>query len=216
MGAKTWMLVYSAGEPRQALRARPALDRHASVALARRLFPGHTLTGIEDGTLDLTSPPDREVVVGCFPGVSVVAASELALDRPSTLPAHFLDASLGTHVHLHAMHSSVDWFAFATWHLGKLQRALSLSPDSGVIEDIGPQLDFERPFWAGAHPATEPEDEDEEDAYPLPFSPLNLGEAALAAFFGYCLEGRLTPDQIDPMEVPLMRFDRRRRWWKPW
>lgn len=38
-------------------------------------------------------------------------------------------------MYLHAMHSVVDWFAFAVWGPdGKLRRALSVSPANGVIE----------------------------------------------------------------------------------
>ncbi|WP_439145646.1 DUF6928 family protein [Streptomyces canus] len=33
------------------------------------------------------------------------------------------------------MHSVVGWFAFAAWGDGRLLRSLSLSPDSGIIEN---------------------------------------------------------------------------------
>jgi len=49
--------------------------------------------------------------------------------------------------------------------LGVLQRALTLSPDSGVIEDIGFRLPFEEPSWAGEHPAADPEED--ESVYPF-------------------------------------------------
>jgi len=39
--------------------------------------------------------------------------------------------------------------AFAQWVNGKLVRSLSLSPDSGILEDIGPRFPFEEPFWSG-------------------------------------------------------------------
>jgi hypothetical protein len=54
------------------------------------------------------------------------------------------------------MHSVVDWFAFAVWQDGRLKRSLSLSPDSGVLEDIGAKLPFEEPYWSGKHPAVNP------------------------------------------------------------
>jgi hypothetical protein len=100
------------------------------------------------------------------------------------------------------MHSVVDWFAFAVWRCGRLERSLSLSPDSGVLEDIGAKLAFERPYWAGEHPAVEP-DED----YPFPFHPLDLGEAALAEFFGYQLEGFME-NLLEADEIALMRYKR--------
>ena len=87
------------------------------------------------------------------------------------------------------MHSVVDWFAYAVWSKGALQRSLSLSPDSGILEDIGARFAFEAPFWSGRHPAHDPGEGDDE--YPFPFHPLDLGEAALAELFGYQLEGEM-------------------------
>ncbi len=80
------------------------------------------------------------------------------------------------------MHSVVDWFAFARRNSGQLVRSLSLSPDSGIMEDIGQRFSFEEPFWSG-------QPDDSEDDYPFPFHPLELGEAALKEWFGYQLEG---------------------------
>jgi hypothetical protein len=209
MGAKTWMLVYSDGNAKDILKSHPTLDRGATLALARKLFPGETLEPLADGSLDRTNPPDDELVIGCFPGVSVVAAGEIAIDHPSRLPAPFLDLSLGRTVHLHAMHSVVDWFACAIWEGGKLVRALSLSPDSGILEDIGPRRPFEEPYWAGQHPAIDPADQEEgEDPYPFPFHPLELGEAALLDFFGYQLEGWGDDTRLQAHEIALMRFKR--------
>jgi hypothetical protein len=115
---------------------------------------------------------------------------------------------------LHAMHSVVDWFAYATWANGKLVRSLSLSPDSGIMEDFGQHLSFEEPYWAGAHPAV---DDDEENAYPFPFHPLELGEAALKDQFGYQLEGYIDASLLEPESIPLVRYKRSRSsWWKFW
>lgn len=69
-------------------------------------------------------------------------------------------------VTLHAMHSVVDWFAYAMWTNGKLVRSLSLSPGSGIPEDIGQRLPFEEPYWSGEFPALD--SEEEKDAYRLP------------------------------------------------
>lgn len=211
MGAKTWMLAYTNGDAPARLRAGPALDRAATENLVARLFPREVLTPIDgDASLAWTCPPDDEVVAGCFPGVSFVAAKEFGLDRPSRLERRFLEGASGSTVILHAMHSVVDWFAWAAWKDGKLQRSLSVSPDSGVIEDVGTRADFEAPYWAGERPATNPDEE--ADTYPLPFHPLDLGEEALLALFDYQLEGEVTADSLDPETVPLLRFRRKRRW----
>jgi hypothetical protein len=214
MGAKTWMLVYADGNARDLLAAKPKPDRDAAIRLATELFPKDGLQPLNDGTLSYTCPPDDEINIGCFPGLSVVAAAEFGIDYPSKLPPRFLRSAAGRTVYLHAMHSVVDWFAFAVWQAGRLQRSLSLSPDSGVLEDIGARLPFEEPYWSGKHPAVDPDDEDEGDPpYPFPFHPLELGEAALGEFFGYHLEGELT--SLDPESIPLASFKRTSSTFKP-
>lgn len=215
MGAKTWMLVLAKADAREALAARPQLDREATHKLATTLFPDEKLEPIGDGDLSYTCPPDDELHIGCFAGVSVVAAKEFGIDYPSRLPQRFIAAGGGGTVTLHAMHSVVDWFAYATWANGKLLRSLSLSPDSGIIEEIGSRLPFEEPFWSGEHPAVD-SDEDQ-DAYPFPFHPLDLGEATLKDRFGYQLEGFIDASLLEPESIPLVRYKRTRsRWWKFW
>jgi hypothetical protein len=198
------MLVYvSAGSSvREALRAAARLDRPATTQLARVLFPHEQLQPLEDGDLSSTYPPGGVVLVGCFPQVSIVATRELAIDRPSRLPLRFLQAGgRSATVTLHVMHSVVDWFAYAQWVDGQLVRALSVAPDGGVLEDLGARMAFEAPWWGGEHRM-------EEADYPLPFHPLELGEAALAALFGYQLEGPEVEGMLDPQGIPLARYRR--------
>lgn len=217
MGAKTWMLVASDGDAARVLRSSPELDEAATLRLVAELFPSETLVPAGDGDLTHTCPPDDQVVAGCFPGVSIVAAKEFGIDYPSRLDPRILRRFATQELVLHAMHSVVDWFAFAVWNRGKLTRALSVAPDDGVIEDIGQRFAFEQPFWEGSHPATDPA---EEEAYPLPFHPLELGEAALENFFGYQIEGFVETTHPNPESVRLLRFHRRRAaarsWWKFW
>ena len=171
-----------------------------------------SLSRIGDGDLSYTCPPNDELHIGCFPGVAIVAAQEFGSDYPSKLPASFI-ASGGRTTYLHAMHSVVDWLAFAKWTDGKLVRSLSLSPDRGVLEDIGQRLPFEEPFWSGQRPVV---DDEVKDEYPLPFHPLELGEAALTEFFGYQLEGSSDAVLFQPETVPLVKYRRRRSLWKLW
>lgn len=212
MGAKTWMLVYATGKVAEVLKSGPQLDRSATLQLATRLFPKEKLEPIGDGRLSYTCPPDDELHVGCFPGVSVLAAKEFGIDNPSKLPARFISNGGRGTIYLHAMHSVVDWFAFAKWNNGQLVRSLSLSPESGIVEDIGQRLPFEEPFWSGQHPATD----DDEEEYPLPFHPLELGEAALNEFFGYQLEGSMGGALVRPESISLVKYKRPRSWWKLW
>lgn len=214
MGAKTWMLVYADRDAREALKGRPALDREATSKVAAALFPKDKLEPLGDGDLSNTCPPDDELCVGCFPGVSIVAAKEFGIDYPSKLVPRFIERGRNGTITLHAMHSVVDWFAFAIWSNGKLIRSLSLSPDSGILEDIGPKLPFEEPYWSGKNPAV---DDEEAEGYPFPFHPLELGEAALAALFGYQLEGMIDPSLLEPETIPLIRYQRSRslmRFWR--
>ncbi len=216
MGAKTWMLVYAESNARQVLSAKPLLDREATFKLARKLFAKDHLEPLPDGDLSYTCPPENELHIGCFAGVSVIAAREFQIDLPSKLLQEFIEAGGSGTIYFHAMHSVVDWFAFAIWSNGALVRSLSLSPDSGILEDIGPKCAFEVPFWSGEHPLREDDDEEEEAAYPFPFHPLEMGEAALTEFFGYSIEGMPDRSSIDAESIPLMRFKRSRSWWKFW
>ena len=215
MGAKTWMLVLANSNAHEALAAKPQLDREATAKLAATLFPGEKLELVGDGDLSYTCPPDDELHIGCFPGVSIVAAKEFGIDYPSKLPQKFIAAGGNGVVTLHAMHSVADWFAYAMWANGKLVRSLSLSPDSGIMEDIGQHLHFEEPYWSGDHPAVD--SEEEKDAYPFPFHPLELGEETLKERFGYQLEGFIDPSLLEPESIPLVRYKRSRSsWWKFW
>jgi hypothetical protein len=129
-----------------------------------------------------------------------VCDRRLAIDRPSQLPAHLLDLAAGRRVILHAMNSTSDSLSIAMWEAGRLRRALSVGPDS-VVEDIGLRLGFEEPFWTAQHPT---------GAHvrpgrvgPVPFAPLEMGEAALLAWFGFRLEGSVRSNQVDPGTIAL-------------
>lgn len=207
MGAKTWMLVLGPADLKDRLAKYPELDRAAAAAAAARHFPKVKLEPLDDGSLAWTCPPNDEVHVGVFDGVTVLAAKEFGMDCPSKLARTFVE---GHEVAvLHAMHSVVDWFAYARWKHGVLDRALSVSPDDGVIEDVGTRAGFEVPYWHGEHPATDPDDDDE-TPYPLPFHPLELGEEALSSLFGYRLEGEINPDLLDANRFTLLRFKRKK------
>jgi hypothetical protein len=110
------------------------------------------------------------------------------------------------------MHSVVDWFAYAAWQDGRLVRSISLSPDGGVLEDIGTPLPAEAPYWAGERPAGDDE-EAPEDRYPLPFHPLEFGEAMLEATLGFQYEGYRAPEGVAPEEIVLARYRRAKAGW---
>jgi hypothetical protein len=194
------------GFPLSFLQAAPALDRQAAQAMVARLYPAHRIARTGDGTLsDDASPPGHHVYAGCLPGLAIVCTTDAAPGRPSRLPRRFLDEAAGRIVYLHAMHSAVDWFAYAIWAGdGTLRRALSLSPGSGIIENTGTPLGFEAPFWAGQHPARDPGSAGQ--PYPLPFHPLELADDALRALFGFTYEGICHHDDPDLENIVLVGF----------
>ncbi|WP_051942788.1 DUF6928 family protein [Streptacidiphilus rugosus] len=211
MGAKTGLLVFVDGDVPAALKQVGDADPERTSAMMRRLYPGWTVEPIAGSTLsDGVYPPDGQAYAGSWPGVELVCDRRVMVDLPSQLPEELVAAGAGRRMVLHAMHSVVDWLAFAVWEDGQLVRSLSVSPDSGILENIGEPLPFEAPYWAGELPADvipwPDEDEDDEEPYPLPFHPLELGEDALRALCGFIVEGRPEPDDVDADAVPLHGF----------
>lgn len=119
-----------------------------------------------------------------LPGLAIVCDSGLGRDRPSGLPQHILGAPPYRWIYLSAMISFFDCAAVAVWHDGRLRRSLSVTvngqlagpPVTGeIVENIGDPLPFEQSLWARHSPHGE---------HRIPFHPLDLGEAALAAILG--------------------------------
>jgi hypothetical protein len=203
MGWKTAILMACEGVPAGSLRAPGALDQAATAGLVASAYPGWTATPAEGASLhDGVYPPPAIAYAGRFPAADVICDRELMLDYPSRLPPHLLALGAGRTLILHAMHSVVDFFAFAVWEDGRLVRSLSMAlggPRPGIMEDLGPPLPFERPYWDGQHPIGE--------GYPLPFYPLDLAEpTAMRALFGFSLGGPQQPGEIDADAIRLAGF----------
>lgn len=215
MGAKAWFAAYFDGNPKDTLSKKPELDRAASAALAEKMFAGYTIQENEDGTLDFLNPEKREVFIGVYGELKIIAHQDFSGDLPSQTNPRWLATELGSTIYVHATHSVVDWFAFALWKEGQLVRSTSVSPEGGVQEDIGEKLPVELPYWDGSFSL---EDELEEDEpYPLPFHPLELSEAVLLATLGFQFEGHPDDWICDPMEIPIMKFQiSKKAWWKFW
>lgn len=204
MGAKTSILMFAERDPREVLREGQRADEQTARELAEEVFPGRVADAI--GTLDLDRaiyPPDDTVYAGRFAGVDIVCCRELMDIESGDLNELVVRVGGRRDAVVHLMHSVSDALSFASWADGRVQRSLNLAPDSGIVEDLGPHLDFEFPYWAGDRPV---DDEDDEEAYPLPFHPLELGEDALRHFFGFIREGRRDPADVDPSEVHLIGF----------
>lgn len=205
MGAKTALLAFADGDVRPVLAGASRSDRAAAEKLVRQVHPDYVIEAIADSTLDNTYPPDDVTYAAALPGVDLIVDRRLMYDTPSALPTHLFRLGEGRRIIMHGMHSVVDWLAFAIWENGTLVRSLSLSPDSGIIENIGEPLEFERPYWAGER-AVELDPEWDEEPYPLPFHPLDMGEDALRALFGFIIEGTPEPGDIDADEIPMHGF----------
>ncbi len=206
MGAKTALLAFTDGDLRPALLGATRSTPAEAEALVREVLPRYEVRWVGDTTLDATYPPDDVTYAAVLPGAELLCDRRLVLDRPSELPAHLLQAGAGRRILMHGMHSVVDWLCFAVWENGKLVRSLSLSPGDGIMENIGEPLDFERSYWNGEHPVEPVPGWPNEDPYPLPFHPLELGEEALRALFGFIIEGLPEPDDIDADAVHLHEF----------
>jgi hypothetical protein len=201
LGAKTALLAYTTEDPVESLRRAGELDPAATRALVAATHPGWTGTASSGSTLFDDCYPERGTVyAGSFPSIDILCDRDVQDYMPSDFPARYLDVAAGRRVILHAMHSATDRFVYAVWENGALVRSLALTPDDGIIENIGAPLPFEAPYWAGERPARGA-------AYPLPFHPLDLGGGpALRALFGFIIEGRSQPTDIDAESVKLAGF----------
>ena len=206
VGTNASLIVYADADPRQVLRSSPAMDRPAAQGLVRRLFPEHAIeeTGDAD-VMDVLSPDLGRAYAGSYPGLAIVCHSGLGRDRPSGLPQHILGARPCRCVYLIAMISFFDCAAVAAWHDGQPRRSLSVTfngqladpPVTGeIVENIGDPLPFEQSLWARHSP---------HGVHRIPFHPLGLGEAALAAILGLPY-ARGVPDPVEYGTVPLAGF----------
>jgi hypothetical protein len=207
MGAKTALLAFADGDLRPSLLGATRSDVDEAEELVRAVHPGYLVEPADGDTLDgCVYPPESMTYATVLAGAELVCDRRLMFHRPSELPEHLLQAGADRRIVLHGMHSGSDWLSFAVWENGELVRSLSLSPDGGVAENIGDPFDFELPYWAGVHPVQPVAGWPDEDPYPLPFHPLDLGEDTLRALFGFILEGRRDPDDIDAQAVHLHGF----------
>lgn len=201
MGAKAWFAVCSNGDPKQVLANAPVLDAAATRTFLARMFPDQKNEDLGETTLLDLDPRNREIRAGVYGDLVILAHEGFAKDKPSEIPRAMLAAGAFQNTYVHATHSVVDWYAISQWKQGELGRSLSLSPDNGIIENIGEPLSFEAPFWDGEFAM------DDEDEYPLPFHPLDLSEVALAATVGFGFGGDPSTWVCDPIEIPILSFE---------
>lgn len=172
-----------APDPAAVLRARPAPDADAAHALVSRMYPESVAVPTDSGSLDARcAPSDRQVFVGCYPGVTIVCGEHLAVNTPSTLDESCTCPTGAERTYLVCAEAATPWGSFAYWEGGELRRSFSAT-GSFIHENIGLPQVWERPFWAGAHPPPHPLDR-LPDPLTLPFHPGELADAASEHWLG--------------------------------
>jgi hypothetical protein len=183
------------------LRQLPRADAERTAPLVAEIFPGYQVEPVQGWPLEESTYPDDDVAYALSaPGIDIMCDQRFMLDKPPELPAHVLDVAAGRRVALCAMHSVSDWFAYAVWANGELVRSLSLSLPHRIVEDIGEPLEFEQPFWARRQAATD------RSRGALGFHPLDLGQQAMRFLFGFALEGRPEPDDVDAAQITMLGY----------
>lgn len=209
VGAKTEIMAFTDGDIAEVLRRSEASDPAAAESLVRRLAPGWQVTPTEGEALaEATYPPVGIVYALSVPGLDLLCGLDFLRCNGSALPERVLAEGSDRTIAFHRMHSGTDGVEMALWRKGDLLRAIGIDGVNGVVEDSGDPLLFETPFWAGEHPH-EPETfivGAGPSPFPTPFHPLDFGDAAVRALFGFTMEGRRAADDVDPWMVRLHGF----------
>lgn len=195
------MLAFARGEPADvtgvadALRRAEGSDAAAAERLIRRLAPGWQIEpaageALAEATYPAAYPNTDTVYALSVPGLDLVCGLHFLPGRGggARLPEHVLAEGAGRRVIYHWMHSGSDSVEIAVWTDGTLTRAIGIDGASGIVEDVGEPLPFEASFPPSeVHPST-------------------FGNEAARALFGFALEGRRAPDDVDPTTVHLHGF----------
>jgi hypothetical protein len=176
-------------------------DPDGAAALARRLYPDHSVTETGDTVLDFALwPYEDELFVGAYSDALVVCDRRLFCvdDRARRLADEIARALPGGSCGVLVLHSVVSgcWFR---WYDGdQARRDVYVTADDGVVVDLGERLPAEAPFWTAV-------DEGGSDV-PLPFDYEEYGLALAREYlFGREIAER-GPDGFLPLELPLRRF----------
>lgn len=203
MGAKDFLLIYADGQVGPILESGPVLDRAGTDSFVRRVYGGRVSAELGEGKLAEDCSPKRyQIYAGCFPEIDILCTLDAGLSTPSRLDDVFLREARRRDLYLHTMHGVSGWFSYAHRdESGRLRRSLSVSSQTGVVEDIGPAMPFEHDFWSGRRPVQQ--DDLLDGDLPVPFNPLEMGEDALQYLFGFGLEYY---SKVDPWSIPLLGY----------
>lgn len=207
MGARAATIWYvDAPDPGSVLRDHRDPDADAAIALARQLFPDSVVVPRPVGPLSTSAGVgDRGLYIGCYPGVTVVCSTELAVARPSRLPAEFVRPfPTATTVYV-GFDPARSWGAYALWERGTVRRCFSATAVH-ILEDEGLPQVWERPYWAGEHPLAH-EPGIVPDPASLPFDPQDLADAANERILGFRYRNAPEKGPLDPAGIVVCGFE---------
>jgi len=200
MGMKALIVAGSPTLPRDDLARLPIGTAEASRLVAESVLPELIGARVADGNLSEDCYPHDKVFAGTF-GDSWLVASDhdsLLTWQPGPERPH------GNYFRVF-MHSVVDTAGFTYWGFDGTERDFAGSCEDGVAVDSGDRLAFEQAAWSGT---LDPDGEaralwnDE-----MPFNPMDLGEEALRAFFGFIGEGMPSSTDLDGFEIVMHGFE---------
>lgn len=201
MGWSVALACSTVGKAAEAFRHGLTQDPAAAAALARRLYPDHSVVETGDTVLDFALwPYEDELFVGAYGEALVVCDRRLFRvdDQARGLADEIARALPGGSCGVLVLHSVVSgcWFR---WYEGNhARRDVFVTADDGVVVDLGDRLPAERPFWTGIDAGA--------SDVPLPFDYEEYGLAlAREHLFGQDIAER-GPDGFLALELPLRRF----------
>ncbi|MGV0397390.1 DUF6928 family protein [Corynebacterium suicordis] len=193
MGFSGRFFAISDKTPREDVWSQPEGGRGRAEEMMQHLFGDTYAYSKESDVYDVTRSGDR-LWIGNWGSTTIVAG-----DWGNSTPPVDLSEGFGTWELI--IESSVDAFGYFVKGGPWGDRELEMDPDTGTDFEStmkGKSLPFEEPYFRGDHSMYD-EDEDPEDQYPLPFHPLDLGNAALLWAFGIEAETPPNDDVVDPL-----------------
>jgi uncharacterized protein DUF6928 len=151
MGWKAACILVNEREPGY-LGTLPQHDAHAARQLADQLGLGSYrslgLTDFDSGIY----PEDGHLAIGAYAGAALVASQELIFGAVTGENTRVLQRLLGlfpaAELLVMELHSVVNYWAYAYYRGGELQRAYAGSADDGVLVETGDLQPEERDYFA--------------------------------------------------------------------
>jgi hypothetical protein len=151
MGWKAACILVNEREPGY-LGTLPPHDSPAAHDLIERLGLGpYRSLGLTDFDSGVYPEPGR-LVIGAYDGAAIVAERDLVVGtvtgETGTILARLLGLFPAAELLVLELHSVVNYFAYASYRQGRLQRAFAGSADDGVLVEMGQVQPEERDYFA--------------------------------------------------------------------